>query len=267
MDTERVDNLIAYALAVAGSEDPPRPELGPIHLIKYVYLADLHFAERHDSHTFTGSVWRFYKYGPWDAEVWKRVDPVIDNVRAYRKKIASKYGDDYERYILSSDACDSVLKRLDMKLPWEVTSTIRKFVHSFGSDTTGLLHAVYRTSPMLHASPGETLEFPARVIKETQPDSNVIPQRSAAALSKKQTKKREAAMSDLQTRIQASLAANRHASEVNSSYRPPRFDDVFQRGQEWMNDLDGAQIQPADGVLTIDGSLWKSPSRHDPDLS
>jgi len=52
-------------------------------------------------------------------------------------------------------------------------------------------------------------------------------------------------MVDLRTKIQASLAANRHASEVSPAYRPPRFDETFQRGQEWMDDLEGAHIQPA----------------------
>jgi len=39
--------LLKYILASAGQEDPGPREVGPIHLIKYVYLADLIFAEKH----------------------------------------------------------------------------------------------------------------------------------------------------------------------------------------------------------------------------
>jgi hypothetical protein len=39
--------LLKYILAAAGQEDPGQCEVGPIHLIKYVYLADLIFAEKH----------------------------------------------------------------------------------------------------------------------------------------------------------------------------------------------------------------------------
>ena len=43
MDTAKVDLLIQFALAVAAEEDAlAERELGPIHLIKYVYLADSH---------------------------------------------------------------------------------------------------------------------------------------------------------------------------------------------------------------------------------
>ena len=41
MDRDRVDLLIQYALAVAGQNDFGERELGPIHLLKYVYLGDL----------------------------------------------------------------------------------------------------------------------------------------------------------------------------------------------------------------------------------
>jgi len=41
MDIKRVDLLLKYILAAAGQEDPGNREVGPIHLVKYVYLADL----------------------------------------------------------------------------------------------------------------------------------------------------------------------------------------------------------------------------------
>jgi hypothetical protein len=44
----RVDAILRYSLAVtAESDDPWDRELGPIHLLKGVYLADLAYAQRH----------------------------------------------------------------------------------------------------------------------------------------------------------------------------------------------------------------------------
>jgi hypothetical protein len=55
MDIKKVDQLLKYILAAAGQADYGNREVGPIHLIKYVYLADLAFAEKHGGETFT---WR-----------------------------------------------------------------------------------------------------------------------------------------------------------------------------------------------------------------
>ena len=41
MDVEKVDLLLKYILAAAGQEDCGDREVGPIHLKKNVYLADL----------------------------------------------------------------------------------------------------------------------------------------------------------------------------------------------------------------------------------
>lgn len=47
MDINKVDLLLKYILTAAGQEDSGHREVGPIHLVKYVYLADLAFAEGH----------------------------------------------------------------------------------------------------------------------------------------------------------------------------------------------------------------------------
>ena len=56
MDLKKVDKIIQYALAVAANEDFCNRDLGPIHLVKYVYLADLAYAERNKGETFTGII-------------------------------------------------------------------------------------------------------------------------------------------------------------------------------------------------------------------
>jgi hypothetical protein len=54
MDINKIGQLLKYILAAAGQEDYGNREVGPIHLIKYVYLADLAFAEKYSGETFTG---------------------------------------------------------------------------------------------------------------------------------------------------------------------------------------------------------------------
>jgi hypothetical protein len=75
--------LLKYILAAAGQEDPGHRKVGPIHLIKYVYPADLIFANH---------------FGPWAPEVYSRIEPaiterakkaknkIIENILAVRDK-------------------------------------------------------------------------------------------------------------------------------------------------------------------------------------
>jgi len=54
-DLNKIRQIMQYALLVAGqNDDPYERQLGPIHLVKYVYLADMEYAEYHEGQTFTG---------------------------------------------------------------------------------------------------------------------------------------------------------------------------------------------------------------------
>lgn len=78
VDTDKIDLIIQFALLAAGDEDDFFDrQLGPIHLIKYVYLADLSFAKRNNGESFTGVDWEFYKFGPWSQQVNERVEPAL----------------------------------------------------------------------------------------------------------------------------------------------------------------------------------------------
>ena len=75
-DQRRIDLLLQYALVRAAQEDDWRDrELGPIHLLKYAYLADCAYAERHDGQMFTGVEWRFYHFGPRQPVIHDRSEP------------------------------------------------------------------------------------------------------------------------------------------------------------------------------------------------
>ena len=154
MDINKVDLLLKYILTSAGLEDFGNREVGPIHLVKYVYLADLAFAEKHGGETFTGTPWKFHHFGPWSPEVFNRIDPVVKEVGAEVRSISSpKLEEDIRRFFWVDE---DLFEQLDRELPLILTLTIKRLIHLFGDDTTSLLHHVYRTKPMLEATPGES---------------------------------------------------------------------------------------------------------------
>src|SRR6266498_1490035 len=103
MDPLKVDLVLKYAMAAASREEWDRRELGEIHLLKYVYLADLAYARRHEGTTFTGAPWRFYKFGPWTEQVYERIPVVLANLGAEERRVeSSKSGGDFVRWRLPS---------------------------------------------------------------------------------------------------------------------------------------------------------------------
>lgn len=265
MDADRIDNLIAYALATAGNQDYPRPELGQIHLIKYLYLADMAYAERHGGQTYTGLAWKFHHFGPWSVDAWSRINPVVTKLGARTRNISTARGDEFIRYSLLGDPA-KIISTLDSTLPWEVSRSIQNAVRKYGEDTKTLLHYVYSTPPMLNAAPGDILSFPfssARAVSQTSHDSVI----QAQELTRKQEKKQEATIADLKSRIQASLAHKKSSRPSTAEYYEPRYDDTFAHGQQWLDEMACGQYSPSEGTLIVDDSLWKSASRHDPDLS
>ena len=60
MDQTRVAALLEFALATAAREDLGERELGEIHLLKMVYLADLAYAKTHQGQTLTKVPWVFH---------------------------------------------------------------------------------------------------------------------------------------------------------------------------------------------------------------
>lgn len=259
MDAHNVDLLVQYALAVAGQEDFGHHELGPIHLVKYVYLGDLAYAERHVGQTFTGAPWRFYKFGPWAEPVFARIEPVAHGLGAEERRVSSTQGEEAVRWYLD-DA--RLLDRLDAVLPLEVTSAIRHAVHAFGADTTGLLHHVYRTAPMLHAAPDELLDFTVAETP-TPPSRTVAP---TPAPSKRSRKEAMAALAAVRERVQARLRERAAARRVVAPEPPPRYDAVFQEGQAWLDALAGAPAKLSQGTVTFSDDIWKSRGRRDPGI-
>ena len=187
MYADKIDLILQYILSVAGQADWHSGELGMIHLIKYVYLGDLSYAEYHNAETFTGISWRFHCYGPWSQEIYLRIEPALADINAQRRVFhSSGYDRDFERWSIQNDRLHG---ELEHKIDIGVAGTIQKYVHRFGQDTAGLLHYVYQTVPMLRAAPGEFLDFSA-IIKDTGScHKYTAPEDTITARQKKKTEK------------------------------------------------------------------------------
>lgn len=261
---ERIRSVMRYAVAVAANADDPRlRELGPIHLIKYVYLADLAYAARHDGETYTGTSWRFHHFGPWAMEVWQELQPAMSSPAITHRSFSGRYQDDISRW---SSKKPGLEEQLESQLPFEVSRALKRGVGDFGNDTTGLLHHVYRTSPMLRAAPGEQLDFSAVVEPERQTRARGESVPAAEPLSKTAAKRRQAAREELRERFQRALAESATARREARSPRPPRYDEVFARGQDWLDSLAGEPLQPLEGELFVSEEIWKSSTRFEPSI-
>ncbi|MFP2898696.1 hypothetical protein [Corallococcus sp. 4LFB] len=267
MDTDKVDQLLKFALAIAGRRDTPRErEVGPIHFIKLVYLADLAYAQRHRGQTFTGAPWRFYHYGPWAVEVWKRIEPVVAALDASERTFSSQYNDDVKRWSLQdSEQAEELAAELDRVLPVEVTSAItqgiRQFSADFGVDTTSLLHEVYRTQPMLGTRPGQLLRFDLAVLSDLP--QSVDETSAPVQLSAKKQKKRKEAALELRAQVQQKLREQKKRRLVPPP-TPPAYDEEFIQGAQWLDSLAGDPITDEKGELHFSDEVWTAPGRGDP---
>jgi hypothetical protein len=254
MELPRVETIMQLALLCAGeAEDWQERDLGPIHLLKYVYLADLAYAERHAGTTFTGAPWKFHHFGPWQAQVHDAIEPALGKIGAHKREIPSSFESqkDWFRWSLSDE---SKLRSLELQLPADVVSKVKKSVKTFGHDTPGLLHHVYLTEPMLHAAPGDVLDFSNAVLHVA--DSKTCDDDP----SRKQQKKRKEKMDALRAKVQEKLRERRQALTQDS--RPPRYDEVFENRMK-ADALESAP--PAEGSfeVTFDPSVFDSEARRD----
>lgn len=263
MHAKNVDLLIQYALAVASEEDHPYDrELRPIHIIKYCYLADLAYAHSHDGRSFTDAPWQFYHYGPWSRDLFLRVEQAARKIGAEERRFSTARQEDAVSWSLKRD--HGRLEKLEHQIPGEVASAVKQAVHQFGSDTVSLLHHVYTTEPMLSAAPGERLDLtqeevntpPTQVQAQTQESDLRPPQLSKTAI--KRLRK------GVQERLRE-IKERGAARTVRSSSLPP-YDDVFFRGQEWLESLAGEELIQDEGRVSFVDSIWKSSGRREPKL-
>ena len=262
VDLSRIDLLVQYALLVAGEgDDLFERQLGPIHLVKYVYLGDLAYAQRNNGETFTGIEWKFHNFGPWSNTVHERIAPALQAIGADKRTFESDYDEksDWFRWSLRSD---DLLTTKERSLPAAVTIQLRPVIRKFGKDTSSLLNHVYRTAPMLEAAPGEVLDFRLAVKSKPKAEagSTTLRMETLPERKKKAFKER---MTELQKSV--STRASRKAGLINP-VKNARHDDIYQDGVAWLDQLAGERFTPGEKVAEFSPDVWKSTTRKGSDV-
>jgi len=260
-DTKKIDSLIQLALLCAGQEeDWSRRELGAIHLIKYVYLADYHYALTHGGQTYTGLQWRFYKFGPWEETCFLRIEPALQAIGA-EKRIFShpKYEDDFVKWLCSDS---QRYEELQEQLSLEIVGQMARYVRKFGADTEGLIDFVYKTPPMLKAAPNDMLTFVGtlELCSSEQTDD-------AQKLTRRQEKKLNEKLEQLRLEMRKQLEQKKAVKGKRFQPSAPRYDDVFFKGVAQLDRIAGEPITPQECLMEVAEDAWRSKARFDTDLS
>lgn len=257
---ERIDALIQYALLLAGEEeDYADRALGPIHLIKYVYLADVAYASRHEGETFTGVEWQFYKFGPWSQAVNERIPVALTALGADRQVFESDYRDrdDWTRWSMRDQ---HRLNDCERGLPLQIRLVLPKLVHKFLKDTPALLDFVYRTPPMLEAAPNDYLDFSNAASQLLEKPTTEL---RIDDVSEKRKKKYRERVQELRARLKQK---EREPSELVQLVSAPRFDETYENGVQWIENLAGEELVSGQLTAEFSDDVWKSVTRKGGDV-
>jgi hypothetical protein len=171
MDALRIQNLVQYILAEAAQdEDWMNRELGPIHIIKYVYLADMYYAMENEGKIYTDIDWKFYHFGPWSLEFYKSIPESIRNIGGNAREFESQYQKDGVRWSLKNAQYDEIIKNI----PNQILFRLKKDIKKYGSATIDLLNYVYSTEPMRSTAPDEYIDFSMFLKKEKKMQSTEV---------------------------------------------------------------------------------------------
>lgn len=192
--------------------------------MKFLYLADLHFARYHEGELLTGWRWYVDKFGPCAVEALELLDR---GVREQWLVEAEPQGDDGRRARFY-DIADRDEAASEMPPTF---GQLRFWIRQLGHDTNALLSFVYgATEPMVDAESGQYLDFstarpPVHVeVIQGRPIKGSAKARILAALDK----------------LQASYTAD---LERNSQMGDGPKDDHYQR------DLPVESLQPKGEVI------------------
>lgn len=258
MNTPNLSLIYQYALLLAAEEDWDRRELGPIHLLKFAYLADLEYAKHNQGSTFTEVDWTFHNFGPWSNEAHAEIEPAVLSIGAEKITRPSDYEDDFIRYLIKEHPEDLQRKEkaLREKLPMEIRGTLQKAVHSFASDTKKLLHAVYATAPMLMAAPGEHLDFHT-VVKEPQALYAPV---EAAPPSVPLSRKKQSQLKSRMAELRKNCKQNFESARTTQTLQTEDLEEVVEVS-DWLEQLAGPDFPKEGALVEFMDDIWKSESR------
>lgn len=247
MNDARLRHLIQYALAVAAEEPFPDNSLTTTALMKYVFLGDLAYAQRHGE-SFTGANWIFHYFGPWAASVGEAMPSAAIGLRGEVRPFAGGTA-----YSVRAGLADEVVRNI----PPYVATGMRRAIKRHGNRQASFLPDVYRTKPMLHARPGASLDFSFAKRQEltvtTEPEE----------ITARQAKKRGQKLNELKQEFKRRLAAPHRSSLVR--VEPTHSDEVRQALEQVWRD-DRAEAESVEGQLSVAAEIWDDAARTDDGL-
>lgn len=255
-DLDKIKQVLQYALLAAGQNDDPfERQLGPIHLMKYVYLADMDFAKFNNGETYTGIDWTFHNFGPWSTTVFTMLEESLVPIGAEKRTFSSSYGqDDCTRWKV--DYNEEAFKELRTKLPMAVRHAVPNYVGKYRDDTTSLLHFVYATRPMLKAAPGESLDFSVVSRTKEEQGQDFVPY--LARISNNKRKRLKEDMKNLREQFQNKLKERRESYPIADT---GKTDAIFEAGVEWLDGLSGQKFPESGTPVAFSDEIWKSEFR------
>jgi hypothetical protein len=262
MDARKLNLIIQYSLLAAGDEDNFEDrKLGSIHIIKYVYLADLCYAKYNDGKTYTGVDWTFYKFGPWSQQVNAQIEPALVAINANRVRFSSDFEDkeDWVRWDINDEFLFTERRN---QLPPKLASRLKQLIHQFGKDTPALLDYVYKTAPMLHAAPNEKLDFSIVVSEESAQVGLICTE--IKERTTKQKKKFSEGMKLLREKYKKNQAQKLNL--INPSQNS-RYDEIYEQGLDWLESLSGEPFAPTTLEVEFSPEVWKSSARRNNEFS
>lgn len=132
-----------------------RGGLSTLALVKYLYLADLYYAEETGGKTLTELPWIFYQYGPYCTESFTVIEDALKCGFINARNYASKYeeGKEYKWYSLTDE------NEPTLDVPIHVWASLSSAIARF-EDIRDLMSYVYfETAPMQQAKERTPLDF------------------------------------------------------------------------------------------------------------
>ena len=260
VNTQRIDALLACIfLDALKSEDFTERSLGPIHFIKYIYLADLAYSEKHNGKIYTEIPWKFYHFGPWDAELWRSIAPSLNASGAVAENFPSDFSDTgYTRWTIQSrEKITSVAQGLTIELRGVLSWAVKKFANH----TPELLNYVYNTPPMLRAAPQEFLDFAP---SGWSFNDDTFSQKKKIALTARQEKKITAWKKESALLLRNKIAEKRAQRSSCAPVPPPKYDSIYFEGLAALDAEMSSPLPEGKIKIFVQNDVWKSKARYDP---